>query len=122
MNAKGEILLLRRRKNGIGGGKWDLPGGLLEEGETPEDGLRREVMEETGLEIGELVPIYTHGAIPRKIGRYCVWIWFKTDVTSETVRLDAENSEYQWVSRPNVLQIEDELLPSVHKKAVRALK
>jgi ADP-ribose pyrophosphatase YjhB (NUDIX family) len=32
-------------------GYWDLPGGFLEEGEPPLEGLRREFLEETGLEI-----------------------------------------------------------------------
>ena len=43
-------LLLGRRANDPGRGLWDLPGGFLEEGEHPLDGLRREVLEETGLE------------------------------------------------------------------------
>ena len=46
----GRLMLVRRaiepRK-----GKWDTPGGFLEEGESPLDGLRRELREETGLEI-----------------------------------------------------------------------
>ncbi|HVS84421.1 MAG TPA: NUDIX domain-containing protein [Gaiellaceae bacterium] len=46
----GRVLLSRR---GIEPhkGKWDLPGGFLEEAEHPLDGVRRELREETGLEI-----------------------------------------------------------------------
>jgi ADP-ribose pyrophosphatase YjhB (NUDIX family) len=46
----GRVLIARR---GIEPrlGFWDLPGGFLEEGERPLDGLRREFLEETGLEV-----------------------------------------------------------------------
>jgi ADP-ribose pyrophosphatase YjhB (NUDIX family) len=46
----GRVLLARR---GIEPrlGFWDIPGGFLEEGEKPLDGLRREFLEETGLEV-----------------------------------------------------------------------
>jgi 8-oxo-dGTP diphosphatase len=44
-------LLLARRALDPGRGLWDFPGGFLEEGEHPLDGLRRELREETGLEV-----------------------------------------------------------------------
>lgn len=47
----GRVLLGRRRFD-PGRGKWDIPGGFLQEGEDALDGLRREVREETGLELG----------------------------------------------------------------------
>jgi ADP-ribose pyrophosphatase YjhB (NUDIX family) len=47
-------LLLARRAVDPERGKWDLPGGFLEEGEPPLDGLRRELREEAGVEVEPL--------------------------------------------------------------------
>ena len=46
----GRVLLARRAEQPFEG-RWDIPGGFLEEGEDPIDGLRRELKEETGLEV-----------------------------------------------------------------------
>ncbi len=50
-------LLLARRARDPHAGSWDLPGGFVEEGEHPLEALRRELREETGLEVapGEFV-------------------------------------------------------------------
>jgi len=42
---QGQILLIRRIDNGL----WAMPGGALEVGETPAEGVEREVLEETGI-------------------------------------------------------------------------
>lgn len=49
VNDQGEFLLQKRRD-----GIWGVPGGFLELGESTEEAGRREVLEETGLEIGNL--------------------------------------------------------------------
>ena len=46
----GRVLLARRAAE-PDLGCWDIPGGFLEEGEHPIDGLKRELREETGLEV-----------------------------------------------------------------------
>jgi 8-oxo-dGTP diphosphatase len=50
VDGEGRLLLGRRAAEPFRG-RWDTPGGFLEEGEHPLDGLRRELREETGLEI-----------------------------------------------------------------------
>jgi 8-oxo-dGTP diphosphatase len=62
-----EILLLQRAAGTALAGQWFLPGGTVEPGELPEDGARRELLEESGLEIeGELeivgcYPMHVYG-------------------------------------------------------------
>jgi ADP-ribose pyrophosphatase YjhB (NUDIX family) len=47
----GDKVLLAKRAGEPFKGMWDTPGGFLENGEHPEDGARRELLEETGLTI-----------------------------------------------------------------------
>ena len=51
INEKNEILMVNNNRRG-----WEIPGGIVEVGENVIDGLKREVMEETGIdiEVGEL--------------------------------------------------------------------
>ena len=54
-------VLLARRAHEPDAGLWDVPGGFLEEAEDPLAGLRRELLEETGVEIvvGRFVGAFT---------------------------------------------------------------
>ena len=50
-NEKGQILIDRRRAQGLLGGLWEFPGGKIEGGETVEECIKREIKEELGIEI-----------------------------------------------------------------------
>ncbi|MFD7369248.1 NUDIX hydrolase [Nocardiopsis alba] len=56
----GRMLVIKRRDNG----NWEPPGGVLELDETPEEGVVREVLEETGIrvEVEQLTGVYKNMA------------------------------------------------------------
>jgi ADP-ribose pyrophosphatase YjhB (NUDIX family) len=61
LDAEHRVLLVRRGQEPLLG-EWSLPGGALELGERLEDGIRREVREETGLSVEpvEIVAVFDH--------------------------------------------------------------
>ncbi len=70
-------VLLGRRAVEPDKGLWDIPGGFLEEGEHPLDGIRRELREETGLEVepGELFGMWMQPHAERTV--LCI-LWLAT--------------------------------------------
>ena len=48
--------LMGKRKGAHGAGTWSIPGGHSEFGESPQEAARREVFEETGIEVGRCYP------------------------------------------------------------------
>lgn len=74
-------------------GQWELPGGRLARREPLEQGLTREILEETSLSavVGPLVGAYVFDAVPHK--RVVVLAYGCAAATDQTPRASAEHSE-----------------------------
>ncbi len=93
-----------KRGQDPGKGLWSLPGGRLEAGEYLADGLRREVLEETGLEveIGELVGIFEVVGDPH----YVILDFFAQAEGNAEPRASGDVDEARWVPLGSVAELE----------------
>jgi 8-oxo-dGTP pyrophosphatase MutT (NUDIX family) len=91
----GKILLLKRVAGALAG-QWFLPGGAVEAGERPEVAARRELVEESGLDIeGELELV---GAYPIWVyGGDCLQLSYRGRVSDGEVTISHEHDGAQWV-------------------------
>ena len=64
LTADGQVLLIRQYRHGTREYTWEVPGGLVEPGEQPEQAARRELREETGYSPARLGQIGTLAANP----------------------------------------------------------
>lgn len=103
---KDKVLLVKRssymKKHA---GEWDLPGGHIIEGEDMEDGLLREVWEETGLRIKDPVKLHSNGNDT----------YYKAELPDSEVKLSDEHTEYELFTLD---EIEELKFPNKYAKAV----
>lgn len=75
LDERHRVLLLRGRdRSGTYGQVWTTPGGAVEPGETHEQAARRELWEETGLEVGDLGPCVWERRRVRRDGPGGRWV------------------------------------------------
>lgn len=103
VNDQNEVLLIKRAINPHLG-KWDIPGGFLENGEDPIEGLKREIKEELSVDIKpiELLTIVVDEYGYVKGDFYTLNLFYRSKIKSGEVRLDSENSDYGWFSKENI--------------------
>lgn len=104
-NEKGEFLLLRRSENSrTNPGKWDLPGGKVNQAESLKEGVVREVWEETGISIS---PVEIAGEVNFELPRKkVIAIVFNGGYVVSDVKLSYEHIEYAWISLEDILGME----------------
>ncbi|WP_249872859.1 NUDIX hydrolase [Oceanobacillus saliphilus] len=110
---KKKVLMVKNR-----GGGWSLPGGAVEQGETLEQAVIREVKEETSLiiEAGEIIAV--NEAIFEEKGHHALFITFKAKVIEGEISIidKDEIAAIEWVD----IERANELMP-YHPNGVNSL-
>lgn len=123
-NKSGLILALKRSDDARRPlpGCWDLPGGRVEANDIKRwkeksghsdnsdilvNALRREIKEESNLEISEIKTIYAGSQFSQARGIFVVAISYVCDALNEDkIKLSDEHCQYRWVDKDNFLNLE----------------
>lgn len=100
---EGRVLITQRRAGSHMAGRWEFPGGKLRQGEQPLDGLRRELTEELGVQLGAARPLIRlhHDYVDRRI---LLDVWRVTEYGGEPRGLEGQALDW----------IEPDALPDVN--------
>ena len=97
-DGNGKLLMLRTHKWGH---RWGIPGGKIRRGESTEDALRREIREETGLEIDRIRFVIVQDCIDSHEflrPEHFLLLNYVARVKSGEIVLNEEAQDYRWVT------------------------
>jgi 8-oxo-dGTP diphosphatase len=111
-DSEGRILVLKRsglddHKPGV----WETVGGGMDQAETPQVALAREVAEETGLQVTVGRPFNVF-SFKKDTGEFKIGITFLCDLVAGTVALSDEHTDFRWIEPIEFASLES--VPSLH--------
>ncbi len=113
----GKILVLKRSdKDDHKPGVWETVGGGMDAEETPQEALRREILEETGLSVAVGSPFNVF-SFKKDTGEFKVGITFLCEYLGGDVTLSDEHSEYRWINPDEFVEMES--VSSLHEEIAR---
>jgi len=109
----GKILLVLRNHEPFKD-YWCLPGGHIDFGEPPEDAIKREIKEETGLDIEPKFFGY-YNEFYEEIGWHAIVLMFRAKAEGEIKKEDKEVKEIGWFDEEQIFNLK---LAFKHKKVL----
>lgn len=115
----GKILAVREAaeyEEGTNAGKWQIPGGRIEPGENYREALKREIREETGLEISIEEPFTMGEWRPQIKGDkwQIVAVFFRCKPETDEVEIGEEHTEYIWIEPGK--HVKHDFIGNLHQK------
>lgn len=84
---------------------WDFPGGKLEHGENPKEGIAREILEETRLHVTPINPLFVF--TDKKLANVYFVLW-KTKGARGKIKISGEHTAYKWATKEEILRSKTE--------------
>jgi len=131
LNDEGKVLLVKRSWHPFKD-FWDIPGGFVEGPEHPEDGCRREVLEELGVTVeldgffGIEMDVYSDGKDESKElvsgeGVYTLNLYYIAHIVSGELMITDEIAGFEWFTLKEIEELIDHVAFSTNQKALRKL-